>query len=166
MESATTNLSEVTADFVRLWDGAALAHREVREIFINKQAVISPQAVKVQVGQEVDAELLYPEATDEQVPSLKGLLQYIDTRGGGAVNKTYHIKRQHFTLNEGPVQQVQQHKTQHIHRHEQICTIDHHSYNKSVKRTSIVLLEVFAPVMLVKQTRNIRVTRPIYIFAS
>ena len=166
MESATTNLSEVTADFVRLWDGAALAHREVREIFLNKQAVVAPQAVEVQVGQEVDTELLYPEPTDEQVPSLKGLLQYIDTRGGGAINKTYHMKRQHFTLNEGPVQQVQQYKTHHTHRHEQLCTIDHHSYRKTVKRTSLVLLEVFAPVMLVKQIRNVRVTRPIYIFAS
>ena len=164
MESATTNLSEATADFVRLWDGAALAHREVREIFLNKQAVVSPQTV--QVGQEVDTELLYPEPTDEQVPSLKGLLQYIDTRGGGSISKTYHMKRQHFTLNEGPVQQVQQHKTRNTHRHEQISVTDHHSYNKTVKRTSIVLLEVFAPVMLVKQIRNVRVTRPMYIFAS
>ncbi len=94
------------------------------------------------------------------------MLQYIDTRGGGAINKTYHMKRQHFTLNEGPVQQVQQHKTHHTHRHEQLCTIDHHSYRKTVKRTSLVLLEVFAPVMLVKQIRNVRVTRPIYIFTT
>ncbi len=159
---ATTNLSEVTADFVKLWDGGA--HREVREIFLNKRAVVSPQAVEVQVGQETDTELIYPEPTDEQVPSLKGLLQYIDTRGGGAISKTYHMKRQHFTLNEGTVQQVQQHKTHHTHRHEQISVTDHHSYNKTVKRTSIVLLEVFAPVMLVKQIRNVRVSRPVYIF--
>ncbi len=164
MESATTNLSEVTCDFVKLWDGGA--HREVRELFLNKQAVTAPQVVEVQVGQEVDTELLYPEPSNEQVPALKGLLQYIDSRGGGVINKTYHMKRQHFTLNEGPVQQVQQHKTHHTHRHEQLCTIDHHSYRKTVKRTSLVLLEVFAPVMLVKQIRNVRVTRPIYIFAS
>jgi hypothetical protein len=165
MESATTNLSEVTADFVRLWDGGA--HREVREMFVNKQAVVSPQAVEVQVGQEVDTELLYPEPTDEQVPGLRGLLEYIDARGtGGVVNKHYSLKRKHFTLNEGPVQQVQQHKTLHTHKHEQLCTIEHHSYQKTVKRTNLVILEVFAPVLLVKQVRNVRVTRPIYIFAS
>ncbi len=31
------------------------------------------------------------------------------------VNKHYSLKRKHFTLNEGPVQQVQQHKTLHTH---------------------------------------------------
>ena len=165
MESATTNLSEVTADFVRLWDGGA--HREVREMFVNKQAVVSQQAVEVQVGQEVDTELLYPEPTDEQVPGLRGLLEYIDARGtGGVVNKHYSLKRKHFTLQEGAVQQVQQHRTLNTHRHEQVQHESYHSYQKLVKKTSVVLLEVFAPVLLVRQVRNTRVTRPIYIFAS
>jgi hypothetical protein len=168
MESATTNLSEVTADFVRLWDGGA--HREVREMFVNKQAVVAPQAVEVQVGQETDTELVYPTPTDEQIPGLKGLLAYIDGRGtGGPVTKNYTVKRKHYTVNEGAVQQVQQHKTLHTHTHEQLCTIEHHSYQKTiktVKRTNLTVLEVFAPVLLVKQVRNVRVTRPIYIFAS
>ncbi len=73
MESATTNLSEITCDFVRLWDGAALAHRDVRELFLHQASVVSPEAVEVQVGQETDVKLYYPEPTDEQVPGLKGL---------------------------------------------------------------------------------------------
>jgi hypothetical protein len=167
MESATTNLSEITADFVRLWDGEALRHKDVRELFVHKQSVVAPDLVELQVGQETDTELIYPAPTNEQVPGLKGLLEYIDARGmGGVVNKHYNLKRKHFTLQEGPVQQVQQHRTLHTHRHEQLHSESHHSYQKIVKKTSVVLLEVFAPVMLVKQVRNLRVTRPIYIFAS
>jgi hypothetical protein len=189
MESATTNLSEITADFVRLWDGEALQHKDVRELFVHKSSVVSPELVELQVGQEVDMELVYPAATDEQVPGLKGLLEYIDARGtGGVVNKHYNLKRKHFHLQEGPVQQVQQHREQHTHKHEQLCVVEqhtqqkhtshhhthkhqlhtesHHSYQKIVKKTSLTILEVFAPVMLVRQVRNIRVTRPTYIFAS
>jgi hypothetical protein len=190
MESATTNLSEVTADFVRLWDGGA--HREVREMFVNRQSVVAPETVEVQVGQEIDTELVYPTPTDDQLPSLKGLLAYIDGRGtGGVVNKTYTTKRRHYTLNEGAVQQVQQHKTQHTrkhytlnegavqqvkqhktlhtHRHAELHTADHHSYQKTiktVKRTNLNVLEVYSPVLLVKQIRNVKVTRPVYIFVS
>jgi hypothetical protein len=189
MESPSTNLSEITCDFVRLWDGGALAHRDVRELFVHQASVVSPEAVEVQVGPETDVELLYPSPTDEQVPSLKGLLAYIDARGtGGVVNKTYNMKRKHYTLNEGPVQQVQNHKALHTHRHEQLFTSDqhthlkqvshlhthrhqltresHHTYQKVVHKKTLVNLEVYAPVFLVRQTRNLRVTRPIYIFAS
>jgi hypothetical protein len=165
MESATTNLSEVTADFVRLWDGAALQHKDVRELFLHKKSVVAPQSIEIEVGQETDTELLYPEPTNEQVPGLKGLLEYIDARGMGSVmNKHYNLKRKHFTIQEGSTQQVQQHR--HTRKHEEIHSESHHSYQKLVKKTSLVLLDVFAPVMLVRQTRNVKVIRPIYIFAS
>ena len=137
---------------------------------MHKSSVVSPELVELQVGQETDTELIYPAPTNEQVPGLRGLLEYIDARAasgaGGVVNKHYSLKRKHFTLQEGPVQQVQQHRVQHTHRHEQVNSKSHHSYQKIVKKTSTVLLEVFAPVMLVRQVRNTRVTRPIYIFAS
>jgi hypothetical protein len=98
---------------------------------------------------------------------LKGLLEYIDARGvGGVVNKHYSLKRKHYAINEGPVQQVQSHKAFHTHRHEHLYSENHHSYQKVVNRTSRVMLEIFAPVMLVRQTRNVRITRPVYIFAS
>jgi hypothetical protein len=210
MESATTNLSELTCDFVRLWDGEALAHRDVRELFVHQGDVVAPEAVEVQVGQEIDVELVYPEPTNEQVPGLRGLLQYIDARGAGVINKHYSLKRKHFTLNEGSVQQVQQHKAQHKHTHEALFTTEqhttlkrashlhehrhelhsesHHTYQKKVShkhlvnvsseshhtqqrhvhqhKTTRVMLEIFAPVLLVRQTRSMRITRPIYIFAS
>ena len=78
MESATTNLSELTCDFVRLWDKEALQHKDVKELFVQQASVVAPEAVEVQVGDEVDTELVYPAPSDEQVPSLKGLLTYID----------------------------------------------------------------------------------------
>ena len=166
MESATTNLSEITADFGRLWDGEALAHRDVRELFVDQASVVTPESVELQVGTEVDTLLLYPAPTNEQVPGLKGLLEYIDARQtGGFVNKHYSLKRKHFTLQEGPLQQVQQH-TQRTHKHEQRISESYHSYQKTVRKSSLILLEVCAPVLLVRQTRNTRVTRPIYIFAS
>mgnify|MGYP002809663163 CR=1 FL=1 len=128
MESATTNLSEVTADFVKLWDGAALQHKDVRELFVNKASVVAPELVELQVGQETDTELVYPAPTNEQVPGSRGLLEYIDARGtGGVVNKHYNLKRKHFTLQAGPAQQVQQHRTLHTHRHEHTQTDINHS---------------------------------------
>ena len=105
MESVTTNLCELTCDFVRLWDREALQHKDVRELFVAQASVVAPEAVEVQVGDEVDTELVYQAPTDEQVPSLKGLLAYIDARDtGGTVNKYYQTRRRHFTLQEGPVQ--------------------------------------------------------------
>ncbi len=210
MESATTNLSQITADFVSLWDGAALAHRDVRELFVSKGSVVAPELVEVQVGQETDTELVYSAPTDEQVPSLKGLLAYIDARGTGRViHKSYKTKRKHFTLNEGPVQQVQRHTAHHRHTHEALHTTEqhttlrrashlhehrhelhsesHHTYQKLVRhkhqlavsseshhsqqrhlhlhKSTRILLEIFAPVLLLRQTRNVKVTRPTYIFA-
>jgi hypothetical protein len=190
MESATTNLSELTCDFVRLWDKEALQHKDVKELFVAQASVVAPEAVEVQVGDEVDTELVYPAPSDEQVPSLKGLLAYIDAKDtGGAVSKYYTTHRRHFTLQEGPVQQVKREVTVNEHRHEQLVlnethttlkkqshlhtnhryqvnTSEHHSYVKRVRRTNRVALEVFAPVVVVKKITNVRITRPIYIFTS
>ena len=118
MESATTNLSELTCDFVRLWDKEALQHRDVKELFVAQASVVAPVAVEVQIGDEVDTELVYQAPTDEQVPSLKGLLAYIDTRGtGGTVNRFYTTHRRHFTLQEGAVQLVKREVTVNRHTH-------------------------------------------------
>ena len=128
MESATTNLSELTCDFVRLWDKEAFQHRDVKELFVAQASVVAPEAVEVQIGDEVDTELVYPAPTDEQVPSLKGLLAYIDAREtGGTINKFYRTTRRHLTLQEGPVQQVQRRVTVNRHMHEQLVVADSHT---------------------------------------
>jgi hypothetical protein len=189
MESATTNLSELTCDFVRLWQNEKLQHTDVRELFVHQVSVVAPVAVEVEVGTEIDTELVYPAPTDEQVPSLKGLLEYLDARGtGGTVTKNYTNNRKHFSLQEGAVQTVQQKRVVNKHRHEQLHTTESHTtvkksnnqhthrhqvnvneLNTTVKKntkTQRIFLEVFAPVMLVRRVTNVRVTRPIFIFAS
>ena len=189
MDSATTNLSELTCDFVRLWDAGALQHRDVRELFVHQANVVSPEAVEVQAGQEVDTELVYHAPTDEQVPSLKGLLEYIDARGtGGVVNKFVTNRRKHYTIQEGAVQQVRRELTvqarmhdqlfvnelhttvkreSHMHTHKpQLSKSEHHTHRKQVRCIYRISLEIFSPVQVVKKITNVRTTRPIYIFAS
>jgi hypothetical protein len=167
MESATTNLCELTCDFVRLWDGEELRHRDVRELFVHQASVVAPVAVEVQVGQEVDTELVYQAPTDEQVPSLKGLLAYIDAREtGGTVQKYYTTNRKHFSLQEGAVQQVRQKKTVNQHRQQLYTTEHQYTYLKKKSHVQRIFLDVFAPVQIVKRVTNVRVTRPIFIFAS
>ena len=189
MDFATSNLSEITCDFVRLWEAEALQHKDVRELFVHQASVVSPEAVGVQVGQEIDTELVYPAPTYEQVPSLKGLLEYIDAREtGGTVNKYITNRRKHLTIQEGAVQQVRRELTVQAHRHEQLfvnelhttlkreshlhthklqlCTSEHHTHRKQVRRVNKISLEIFSPVQVVKKVTNVRVTRPIFIFTS
>ena len=75
---AATSLSEIAADFVRLWNQNKSQHEEVREMFVHQDAVVEPQEVHAQIGDEVDVDLQYPNPTNEQVPGLKGLLEYVD----------------------------------------------------------------------------------------
>jgi acyl-CoA synthetase (NDP forming) len=222
-------LSELTCDFVRLWQGEKLQHTDVRELFVHQANVVAPTTVEIAVGQEIDTELVYPSPTDEQIPSLKGLLEYIDAREpGGGVQKYYTTTRKHYSLQEGSVQTVQQRTTVNNHKHEQLHTTEHHTTLKrqshqhthrhqislnelstNVKRsqhqhrhqvtvgevhsyvkknlhqhrhnidisdvhtyvqkkhnTQRISVELYAPVMLVKRVTNVRVTRPIFIFAS
>ena len=104
MESATTNLSELTCDFVKLWDGETVQHRDVRELFVHQvhqASVVSPEAFEVQMGQEIVTELVYTAPTGEQVPSLKELLAYNDAREtGGTVQKYYSTRGRHLTIRE------------------------------------------------------------------
>ena len=132
---------------------------------------------------------MYPAPTNEQVPSLKGLLEYIDAREtGGTVNKYITNRRKHLTIQEGAVQQVRRELTVQAHRHEQLfvnelhttlkreshlhthkphlCTNEHHTHRKQVRRINRISLEIFSPVQVVKKITNVRVTRPIFIFTS
>ena len=48
--SATTNLSEVNADYLRLWQPAARTHADVRDIFVDKSAITEPVVVETPIG--------------------------------------------------------------------------------------------------------------------
>ena len=126
--SATTNLSEVAADFVSLWNPAALRHEEVRDLFVPKSAVAQPTEIQIPVGDEVDTTLVYPEPTNEQVPGLKGLLEYLEQieGPGGTVHKHYNISRKGFALNAGDTHFVNKQQLFRIARQQQLH--EHSSY--------------------------------------
>ena len=77
MEQAATNLSEIAADSVSLWDAKFRSWVNVRNVFVDRALVTSPVSVQIPVADEVETLLLYPNATSSQVPALDGLLAYI-----------------------------------------------------------------------------------------
>jgi hypothetical protein len=56
-------------------------------------------------------------------------------------------------------------KNLHQHRHN-IEINEVRSYVQKKNNTQRISVELFAPVMLVKRVTNVRITRPIFIFAS
>ena len=55
----------------------------------------------------------------------------------------------------------------HLHTHKpQLCTNEHHTHRKQVRRTNNISLEIFSPVQVVKKVTNVRITRPIFSFTS
>ena len=188
--SATTNLSEVAADFVSLWNPAALRHEEIRDIFVPQSAVVEPTEVQIPVGDEIDTTLVYSEPSNEQVPGLKGLLEYLEQieGPGGTVHKHYNITRKGFALNAGDThylnrqtlfriarqQQLHEHSsyllrkstTVEAHHRHHVETHEHHTNQKKTIQQHRVFLDVYSPVFVQRKTYVSRVTRPIYVFVN
>jgi hypothetical protein len=105
---ATTNLDEVTCDFINLWDSSESRHREVRELFVAKASVLPALEEEVPMpGGETETALYYPEdATDEQVPGLRSLVRYIDLKAAdtGTINKYFTLHRKYHTIVDGSLQ--------------------------------------------------------------
>ena len=145
--SATTNLSEVTADYLRLWQPAARNHEDIREIFVNKGVITEPVVVETPIGDEVDTSLEYPGATNDQVPALKGLLDYIGEQYPPLpVNKYFTINRKQQAQFLGDTWVLQR------------------KVSRNVKNLR-VSVEQYTPVLIQRQVRNVKVVRPIYVFA-
>ena len=147
--SATTNLSEVNADYLRLWQPAARNHEDIREIFVDKAAVTEPTVVETPIGGtgEVDTSLEYPGATNDQVPALRGLLDYVAEQYPPApVNKYFTINRKQQPQFLGDTWVLQRKVSQSV-------------------RNLRVSVEQFAPVLIQRQVRNVKIVRPIYVFA-
>ena len=147
--SATTNLSEVNADYLRLWQPAARNHEDTREIFVDKAAVTETTVVETPIGGtgEVDSSLEYPGATNDQVPALRGLLDYVAEQYPPApVNKYFTVNRKQQAQFLGDTWVLQR------------------TTQKQVKNLR-VSVEQYAPVLIQRQVRNVQVVRPIYVFA-
>ena len=74
MEQAATNLSEIAADSVSLWDAKSRRWADVCEVFVAKGQITSPVTVSIPVPDEVETFLAYPNATSRQVPEMEGIL--------------------------------------------------------------------------------------------
>ena len=85
--NATTTLSEINADFLRLWQPAKINHEDIRSIFVDQSEVTEPAVVETAIGDEIETELVYEAPTNQQIPALKGLLDYLSQYPNGTVNK-------------------------------------------------------------------------------
>ena len=147
MESALTNQAEINADYVRLWNRDARRHDDIREIFAPQTAVVDPQRIQLVIQDEVDTVLQYQNVVDGQVPNLKGLLEYMGQNGGGGtVNRYTTTYRNNFLTQQS-----------HLHVYQRNLQNVRKQYRKSV--------EIYAPVLYQKRVQNVKVVRPVYIFA-
>ena len=99
--NATTNLSEINADFVRLWQPAKVNHEGIRNIFVDQSAITEPIPIETPIGDEIETELVYDAPTNQQIPSLKGLLDYLSQNPNGTVNKYYTVHRKQQAVFQG-----------------------------------------------------------------
>ena len=169
--SPTTNLSEVNADYVRLWQPSARNHVDIREIFVDKQQIVEPVETEVPVGNdEVEVTLDYPNPSNEQIPGLKGLLEYLDLRNPASdINKYYTINRRQKTEVLGDTHVLVRKTTRQVRNvrvHvETTVPVLLQRTRVSQHITRPVHVETFAPVLLQRTRVTQKITRPIYIFA-
>jgi hypothetical protein len=98
---ATTNLLDVAADRLSIWNSSNNSHEDVREVFVNNSRITTPARILQQVGDETDVILVYNEPSNAQVPALSDLISYIEQEklgAGATVNKHYNITRHNTAL--------------------------------------------------------------------
>jgi hypothetical protein len=164
-------LSEVNADYLRLWQPAVRNHVDVRDTFVDKNQIAKPTATETPVGNgEVEVTLDYDAPTNEQVPGLRGLLDYLEQQyPAGCVNKYYTINRRQKTELLGDTH-VFVRKTAKSTRNVQLNV---ETFAPTLlQRTRVartqhlrVNVETFAPTLLQRTRVTQKITRPIYIFA-
>jgi hypothetical protein len=101
MAEATTNLTDVAADRITIWNNEERSQQDIREIFVNNEQVKRATRFEQQVGDETDIVLVYEAPSNSEVPSLKDIVDYIAQEKLGAdatVNKFYSINRRNVAL--------------------------------------------------------------------
>ena len=96
MAEATTNLQDVAADRLSIFNPEKRRHEDVREVFLNVSKITEATSFEQQVGDEVDVILTYPHPRPGDVPDLAGIVAFIEQEklGAGSVNnKYYNINR-------------------------------------------------------------------------
>ena len=100
MAEAITNLQDVAADRLSIFNPATRRHEDVREVFLNVSQITEVTSFAQPVGDEVDIILTYPDPQPGQVPDLAGIVAYIEQEktGSGVTNKYYTIHRTNTAL--------------------------------------------------------------------
>jgi hypothetical protein len=101
MIDATTNLADIVADRVLLWDADKKSHESCRTIFVNNSQIKPVTRIEQIVGDEIDVVLVFDGATNNDVPALSDLVEYIEQERlgtGATVNKHYNINRTNVAL--------------------------------------------------------------------
>ena len=142
-DKSATNLTEVAADSVSLWNATSKRWVDVRDIFVEKAQITSPVEVVVPVMDEIDTFLAYPNANSKQVPALDGILVYIaEQKLGGAAGVT----NRYVTI------------------HRNSCVTKKAVSLQVVRRP--VFMDVFAPTFITKRILRQKIVRPTMIFAE
>ena len=165
--NATTNLSEINADFVRLWQPAKVNHEDIREIFIDQSAITEPAIVETSIGDEIETELVYDAPTNQQIPSLKGLLDYLSQNPNGTVNKYFTVHRKQQAVFQGDNHSFTRKLTQHNNKTQQ-CVFqgDTQVIQRNVSKrvqTMRMSIEQNAPMLIQRTHVNKNISRPIHI---
>ena len=101
MTDATTNLADVVADRISIWNDETKSQEDIRTIFVNNTQIKPATRVEQRVGDEIDVVLVFDGATNDQVPALSDLVEYIEQEklgAGATVNKHYNINRTNVAL--------------------------------------------------------------------
>ena len=67
-DRSATNLTEVAADSVSLWNATSKRWVDVRDSFVEKAQITSPVEVVVPIMDEIDTFLAYPNANSKRCP--------------------------------------------------------------------------------------------------
>ena len=77
MADATTNLQDVAADRLSIFNPAKRQHEDVRDVFLSVSQITEVTSFAQPVGDEVDIILTYPDPRPGEVPDLAGIVAYI-----------------------------------------------------------------------------------------
>ena len=101
MAEGKTNQAEGAADRITIWNNEERSQQDIRTIFVNNEQVKKATRFEQQVGDEIDVVLVYEAPSNNDVPALKDLVDYIAQEKLGAdatVNKFYNINRRNVAL--------------------------------------------------------------------
>ena len=146
MEQPATNLTEIAADYVRIFDANSKRWTDVRDALSRRGKSRTP--VSIPVADEVETFLTYPNATSNQVPALDGMLAYIAQQkigAGNVTNRYVTVRRKNLFTIEGDTHVTQKAVTLQV-----------------VKRP--VFMDIFAPTFVMKKILNQKVVRPTIIY--